>query len=255
MRKTEALRQPVSGEGAATTRTTPSRSPLGQRPGAALPSGGAAALLVGPPVICRPTGSEAARGSGGASASWMLFMKLSSEVTVGTPVWLAAHRVPRNEAPSAPGLTEGPGRAGPRAKHTAHHLPQGHSQRVSCGVSTRLHLLFTVFPVFPAPCDREPPQLPLHSGSSQLFMKPPSVISFGKRHPLLKLPGEPARWWPPGTKGAGLPGWGEEPLLHGPEHRAPGGRHWALRKAACSEANPQSPALLHIQGSRCSNHV
>ena len=83
---------------------------------------------MGPPVTRRPTGSEAARGSGGASASWMLFMKLSSEVSVGTPVCLAAHWVPQNEAPSALGLTEGPRKSRAGAKHTTHHSPQGHSE-------------------------------------------------------------------------------------------------------------------------------
>ena len=146
---------------------------------------------MGPPVTRRPTGSEAARGSGGASASWMLFMKLSSEVSVGTPVCLAAHWVPQNEAPSALGLTEGPRKSRAGVKHTT--FPKDIQKRVSCGVSTRLHLLFMVFPMFSAPCNRYPPQLPSSFWQFPDVYEPTLYYFIWEKAPSAQATGEPAR--------------------------------------------------------------
>ena len=95
----------------------------------------------------RPTGCTEARGT--------LFAKLS-EAGGGAPAWLAAHRVP----PSAPCLTEGPERTGPRAKHSTHHSSQGHAETSWWwGAHEAPSIARGVSNVF-CPCNRHPPRLP-----------------------------------------------------------------------------------------------
>lgn len=85
----------------------------------------------------------------------MLFTKLS-EAGGGAPAWLAAHRVP----PSAPCLTEGPERTGPRVKHSTHHSSQGHAETSWWwGAHEAPSIARGVSNVF-CPCNRHPPRLP-----------------------------------------------------------------------------------------------
>ena len=144
-RKAKALWQPAPGEGAAA-----SRKPLGQRSEATGCSAVRGQLLCwwGPSNVGhRPTGCTEARGT--------LFAKLS-EAGGGAPAWLAAHRVP----PSAPCLTEGPERTGPRAKHSTHPSSQGHAETSWWwGAHEAPSIARGVSNVF-CPCNRHPPRLP-----------------------------------------------------------------------------------------------